>query len=138
MRRLWLVPGALASGLLLEAALPPVDAHPLVWLVLIPILVASLGQGFAFGFIGGLGAVMIGGQASRMGLFLEPSLLDGDPGWNYLGFFLFGLAIALLCGLVGEVKKIRLRQVFTLSAWAVLFEAALLLYLPAHIALPLH
>ncbi len=119
-------------------ALPPVGQGWLAFVLLIPLLLAALGQGFAYGFIGGMVAVMTAGIISRYGLLLEPSMVDGSPGWNYLGFFLFGLAIALLSGVVGEVKDLNFKKCVCLAAWGVLFEAILLLVLPAHIALPLH
>jgi apolipoprotein N-acyltransferase len=123
---------------MLEAALPPVGAGWLTFLILIPLFASALGQGFAFGFLGGLGSALLAGAASGQGLFLEPSMLQADSSWNYVSFFLFGLVIGLMGGLVGEVKELEFRHCFVLAAWGVLFEAMLLLILPAHIALPLY
>ena len=66
---------------------------------------------------------------------MKPSLLDGDPGWIYAGFVLFGLPVGLLHGIVGETKETKSWTPLVFACWAVLFEAVLLLYLPAHLAL---
>ena len=132
---LWLLVATVASAFLFQAALPPVGWSVLGWFCFTPTLLACRGRGFAVGFASGLFAVMGAGFLARYGLWCTPSLLDGDPGWIYAGFALFGGPVGLLHGLVGEARESKWWTPLLFAAWAVLFEALLLLYLPANIAL---
>lgn len=135
MRWVWLVLAMALSGVLLEAALPPVGWSVLGWFCFVPTLVACRGLGFAAGFGSGLGSTLIAAQLARQGVWIRPSLVDSDPGWIYAGFVLFGLPVAVLHGLVGEAKNRPRAAAWTMASLAVLLEAALLIYLPAHLAL---
>jgi len=135
MRWVLLVLGLGASALMFQAALPPVGASPLGWVCFVPTLIACRGRGFAVGFATGLFAIMLAACLARNGLWLKPSLVDGDEGWIYAGFALFGLPVGLLHGIVGEQQQTGKWTPALLAVWAVLFEATLLVYLPAHLAL---
>jgi apolipoprotein N-acyltransferase len=126
---------ALGSGALFLLALPPADVAPLGWIVLAPLFLAVRGRGFAFAFLVGLGACLFAAYLSTIGVFYPWDRLEGDPGWHYVGFLLFGVVIALIAGAVGEWKELTLRRAVLLAAAAVLLEAILLVYLPAHLAL---
>ncbi len=124
--------GAAVSAVLLVLALPPADLGLLAPVALVPLLLATIGRGFAFGFVGGMGCAILGASLTQVGVFYAPSLLDGDPGWNYAGFAIFGLVIGFVTSAVGESKSL---SPWLMAAWAVLIEAALLLYLPVHLGL---
>ncbi|MCH8273739.1 MAG: hypothetical protein IH851_03030 [Armatimonadetes bacterium] len=134
--RVFAIPVAvLISGLLFLLALPPADLHYLAWLAFVPLFLAVGGRGFAVGFAAGLGVCLVSMAVASWGLFYPPNLPDGNPSWIYLGFALFGLAVGLLGGLAGETKTLTVGRVLLYAAWGVLFEAAMLVYMPAHVAL---
>lgn len=134
-RATWIVAAVAVSAVLLVLALPPADLHFLGFIALVPVLLAVRGRGFAVGFASGMGVLVLGSLITRWGWFYEPSILDGDPGWNYLGFALFGLAVGMTCAVMGETKRVDKWTPWLIAAWAVLFEAGLLIYLPAHLGL---
>lgn len=124
-----------ASAVLFLLALPPADIAPLGFFCFTPVFVAVRGKGFAWGFLAGLSVLILGALLAWSGWFYRPSLIGESPEWLFTGFALFGLVVGLVCGIVGEIRDPARRLPWILAAWAVLFEAALLLYLPAHIAL---
>ncbi|MCH7904998.1 MAG: hypothetical protein IH944_10590 [Armatimonadetes bacterium] len=131
----WTVGSVVASAILLVLALPPADVYYLGFIALIPVFLAVRGRGFAVGFASGMGVLVLGSFITRWGWFYEKSLVDGDPAWNHLGFALFGIAVGMTCALVGECKRVDKWTPWLIAAWAVLFEACLLVYLPAHLGL---
>lgn len=131
----WLLVSSVASAILIVLAMPPADIGVLGFVALVPIFLAVRGNGFAFGFVGGMATAMMGGYLTASGWFYNPSLVDADPSWNYVGFAFFGLVIGFMCAAYGETKRHTRWGVWTFAALAVCFEAMLLLYLPAHLAL---
>ena len=134
---LWAFPASLVSAALFQAALPPVNVSLLAWVALVPTLAVCKGRGFAFGFVTGLTTMMLSAWLAARGTWCAPSLIGADPGWIYAGFAVFGLVNGLVHGLVGESKpdKSVWWTPFLYAAWAVLFEAATMVYLPVHWAL---
>lgn len=116
-------------------ALPPVGWSPLGWVAFVPVLVVTRGRGLLWGF--GLGLLAMVGAAllSASGWMYAPSIPEGSPSWSYAGFALFGVAGGLVCGVAAETSRRSQWKPALVAAWAVLFEAALLLFLPAHLAL---
>ncbi|MCW5941360.1 MAG: hypothetical protein KIS66_03960 [Fimbriimonadaceae bacterium] len=125
----------LLTATLLVLALPPVGWHPFGWVAFVPVLIASRERGLARGFGLAMAAMLAGALLTRLGWLYRPSLLDGSPAWNYAGFAVFGVAGGLACGVWAETTRRSKWRPALVAAWAVLFEAALLLYLPAHLAL---
>ncbi|MCH8979408.1 MAG: hypothetical protein IH945_09245 [Armatimonadetes bacterium] len=134
-RALLILVSVVASSVMLVLALPPADVHVLGFVALVPLLLAVKGRGFAFAFGAGMGVLLLGAFLARAGWFYEPSILDGDPGWTFAGFMLFGIAVGLTTAVVGETKRTDKWTPWLIAAWAVVFEAGLLLYLPAHLGL---
>ncbi|MBS1715591.1 MAG: hypothetical protein JST30_14780 [Armatimonadetes bacterium] len=134
---LWAFLAIALSGALFQASLPPVGAAPLAWIAFVPTLYASKGRGFVLGFVSGLGSMMLAGALAARGLWCAPTLTDADPGWIYAGFAVFGVVNAAVHGIVGESRPDTTVWWTPLlwAAWAVLFEAATLVYLPVHWAL---
>ena len=130
-----LVLAVVASAVMIVLAMPPADVGPLGFVFIVPVMLAVQGRGFALGFASGMGVLVLGAFLTRMGWFYRPSILDGDPGWNYAGFALFGLVVGFTCAFAGEMKRTDKWTPWVLAALAVLLEAALLLYLPAHLGL---
>lgn len=116
-------------------ALPPCGLHWLAWIALTPALVAARGGGFWRAFAIGIAVLGVAALVSRSGIPYRPSLLDGESGWVFAGFGLFGLAVGLTFGVWGCERTTSVRQLFLLAAASVCFEALLLLYLPGHLAL---
>jgi apolipoprotein N-acyltransferase len=134
-RLLWVMPAVAISGILFLLSLPPADVMWLGWLALAPLFTAVVGRGLAIGALSGLGVCLFAAYLSTTGIFYLWDRLEGDPGWHYVGFLLFGIVMSIVCGALGELKRVGLRHAIMLAALAVLLEAALLLYLPAHLAL---
>lgn len=126
---------AALTATMLVLALPPVGGSPLGWVAFVPVLIASRERGLAWGFGLGMAAMLFSAVLTRLGWFYAPSLLDGSPGWNYAGLAIFGIVGGLTCGVWGETTRRSKWRPALVAAWAVLFEAALLVYLPAHLAL---
>ena len=134
-RALLILFSVVLSSVVLVLSLPPADLHFLAFVAVVPLLLAVKGRGFAVGFGAGMGVLMAGSFIARAGWFYEPSILDGDPGWTFAGFALFGIAVGLTTAVVGETKRVDKWTPWLIAAWAVVFEAGLLLYLPAHLGL---
>ena len=125
--------GTLLSGLLLALSLPPIS-----WgfgaICLVPVLYATVGCGAAVGFGAGMAVSLIAAFSLAKGFLVEPSVMDGDPGWIYTGFALFGLMIGLVMLVRGATPRLA-RRPWAMAAWATLLEVPLLVYLPAHLGL---
>lgn len=133
-RAAWLLLSIPLSGVLLALALPPHFFSPLGWLCFVPVILASRRLGFAAGFASGLSACLLAAWFDARGFLLTPSLPEGSPGWTYTAFALFGLIAGLAIGVSSVAKRLEAKA-WALAAWAVLFEALTLVYLPAHMAL---
>lgn len=129
----FLVAGVLLSSLLLAVSLPPIG-----WgfgaICLVPVLYGTSRIGGAAGFAAGMAVCLLAAALLAKGLLVGPSVMDGDPGWTYTGFALFGLLIATVLLLRAAVPRIGGRP-WSIAAWAILLEIPLLAYLPAHLGL---
>lgn len=134
-RAVWKVLAVVAAAVLFVLALPPADFAPAGFFCFVPLFVAFRGKGFALGFVAGMATLIIAALVAWSGVFYEPSLKDASPDWVFTGFALFGLVVGVSCAIVGEVRNPPRWFPWVLAAWAVLLEAALLVYLPAHLAL---
>jgi apolipoprotein N-acyltransferase len=137
-RVLWAMLGAVASGALLALALPPADVGILGWVAFTPVLAAVRNTRFSVGFLAGLGASLTCAAVSAWGVFYPGSRGDGDAAWTFVGCFLFGLVVAIVAGIWAETKRTTAGAAAALAAGAVLLEAALIVYLPAHLGLTQH
>lgn len=129
-----LLVGVLLSGALLAFALPPHGWAGLGWFVFVPALMALRGKGFAFGFGSGVLISLVAAYIDKSGFLVAAGVEDGTPDWIFAGFLLFGVIAGIAMGLWSASDRMR-EGPWVLTAWAVLFEAALLIYLPAHMAL---
>lgn len=128
--------GAVASGTLLTAAMPPADLSPLSWLCMAPLLIAVRGAGFVVGSLAALGAALFAAWLSVVGMFYPGiAQLDDTAAWHYVGFFLFSIAMVVVVGIWADLKTITRWVWLWLPAIAIVGEAVLLLYLPAHLGL---
>lgn len=123
------------SSVMFVLAMPPSGINVLGWFCLVPALLAVRKTRFAFGFLGGVGLLLFAGFLTTTGLLYRTKWWEGETGWNYLGFAIFGLAIGGVLAIYSEKKLEHPRVALYLAAAAVLGEAILLLYLPAHLAL---
>ncbi len=122
------------SGLLLELSMPPCSISYFGWICVAPVLAASQGLGFALPFAAGIASSLCAATLAARGLGCPSHLGESGPGWIYLGYALFGLVIALVCGVCGSVSTTPSRS-FQLASFAVFLEACLLVVLPAHLVL---
>ncbi len=129
-----LICSVLASGCLFALALPAHGWSFLGWIAFVPVLVAVSNLGFAFGLISGILTCLFAGWLDAHGFLLRGDVADGSPEWIYAGFLLFGLIAGFAIRMWVASPRLKGKP-WALAAWAVLFEALLLLYLPAHMAL---
>lgn len=126
---------ALASGAMLALSMPLAGWALFGWVCLMPLLLATKGQGFFRGFVGGIIGAMFGGFISTTPLVGSGSVADGTLAWNYVGFGLYGMVMALFVGGVAEVKNPTWKTLPLLACGGVLLELVTFIKLPAHIAL---
>ncbi len=126
---------AAASGAMLALSMPLAGAAGLGWVFLMPLLLAIRGQGAFRGFVGGIGAAMLGGWLSTTPIMGAAPVTDGTWAWNYVGFGLYGMAVAVFCAFVAEVKTHNLRSWLVLSCLGVAVECVTFIRMPAHLAL---
>ncbi|MBX7132331.1 MAG: carbon-nitrogen hydrolase family protein [Fimbriimonadaceae bacterium] len=132
---LWLG-GIALSAALLVLALPPSGFGFLGWICWVPAMVGCHRRGVAIGFVTGIGVCLIAAALAATGLPYAERRDEGDPGWIYVGFAIFGLVAGFLLAVIASAKgPINWQRGLVWAAWAVLAEAALLIYLPAHLAL---
>jgi apolipoprotein N-acyltransferase len=126
--------GSLASGGLLTLSLPPADWGWVGWFCLVPLLLAVRGKGFLVGFIGGLMTLFSMAFVAEQGWFYEHKTFTGTAAWLNTGCGLFGFSVSLVAGAWADKGGSR-RPIWWCAALAVVLEAALLIQLPAHLAL---
>ena len=124
----------LASGLLFALSLPPHGWSFFGWIAFVPVLLAVADFGFAFGLISGIFICLFAAWLDAHGFLLRGDVADGSPEWIYAGFLLFGLIAGFSIRMWVASPRLKGKP-WALAACAVLFEALLLLYLPAHMAL---
>jgi apolipoprotein N-acyltransferase len=126
---------ALVSGGLLLAAFPPVSVDVLGWVCLVPLLAIATGRGFLLGAVMAIVASMFAAWLSVQGYLFKGPPLSGDASWHYTCFFLFGLVLTAIAGIMGELKSFSIWSPLALAAVAVTGESLLLFKLPAHLGL---
>lgn len=135
----WIGPwigGTVLSAVLLVLALPPSELGYFGWVCWTPAMLGSRGRGVAVGFVTGIAVCLLAAWLAATGLPYPEKRAEGDPGWIYVGFAIFGLVAGFLLAVMAAAQgTIDWRRGVVWAAWAVLAEAALLVYLPAHIAL---
>ncbi|HRF59571.1 MAG TPA: nitrilase-related carbon-nitrogen hydrolase [Fimbriimonadaceae bacterium] len=127
--------GAIAAGSLFVVALPPVAWGGLGWICMMPVLWSTRRTSFLVGFAGGVLTATVGALLSVTPLVGPAVIEDGTIGWNFVGFGLYGLVIALVMGLAAEVRTWNWRAVFGMASLAVLAELITFVRLPAHLGL---
>lgn len=128
--------GALVSGALLTAAMPPADLGLLSWFCMAPLLIGVRGSGFVVGSLAALWAALFAAWLSVTGVFYPGvARLDDTAAWHYVGFFLFSLSMVVVAGTWADMKTVSRWVWLWLPAIAVAAEATLLVYLPAHLGL---
>ncbi len=136
---LWLavrfVLAVLTSGLLLSLALPPSNIAALGWFCWLPVFLAVKGRGIAFGFAGGIFSCIVAAFVCDKGWFYATKLYEASNGWTYTGCAIFGIVAAITSAAIGSSKDLDAWRCAAIASVAVLAEALLLIYLPAHLAL---
>lgn len=128
---------ALASGLsgaLVTLALPPANHWWLGWFALVPLLISVRGRGFLWGFFGGLAALFSMAILADSGFVYSEQSRVGNSAWLYTGCGLFGFSVSILSGCWAD-RGAKRKPLWWFATLAVLLEAALLIQLPAHLAL---
>ncbi|RYG37962.1 hypothetical protein EON81_04960, partial [bacterium] len=131
------VGAAMLSGALLTLSLPLGEHGLLIWFTLVPLLVATRGKGFLFGFFGAILSMSFAAWISSTGLLYAHRFPEFSSTWVYAGFGKYGMSFALVFGVWGE-KGTRQLPLWAFAALGVLSEAAQLFQLPAHLALSLY
>lgn len=122
------------SGVLLCAAIPPGTAAVLGWICLVPLLIATRGKGFLYGFFGALLAVFTCAMVAETGIFYTEKHFGGNDAWLYSACGIFGFSISIACGIWAEKGLIE-KPAWWFAAIATLLESVMLLYLPGHLAM---
>lgn len=125
---------------MLTLALPPANIGALGAVCWVPALLAVQGRGGGLGFVTGMASCLVAARLAASGIFYAHRSFEADPGWIWVGFSLFGLVAGLALGIAGASvgEPTRERRPWVWAAWTLLAEGALLLYLPAHLALTYH
>lgn len=123
--------GAIASGLLLNLALPLGEQGYLGLFALVPLMAAVRNRGFLVGFLTSLAAIFICAWLATQGTFYESRNFDESPAWIYAGCGLFGLVVSLTTGSWAESKS----GYWVIAAGATLLEALTILEIPSHLGL---
>ncbi len=123
-----------ATATMLTLALPLGEQSYLGWFVFVPVLRVVKGKGFLTAFALALSSIFLAAWISVSGLMYRVQDAQGSPAWVYTGFGIFGFSVCLAIGAWGD------RATAKFPAWwfaglAILFEAYLLVQLPAHLAL---
>lgn len=126
---------AAASGTMLALSMPLAGWAMFGWVFLMPLLLATKSAGFFKGFVGGITAAMIGAVVSTTPLVGASAIESGTVAWNYVGFGLYGMVMAIFTALVAEVKEHSWKTMLALACVGVALELVTFIKLPAHIAL---
>lgn len=127
--------GAALTGLLLVIALPPINIDLAAWIALVPVLLCIRKRGFLFGFLFGLLSLFAAIAIALSGALYPGQMLDGDISWTVVGFCLFGVLVGFVCAIYSDQKQLTRPGVYTVAAAAILLEALLMVFLPAHLGL---
>lgn len=115
--------------------MPPFGINALGWIALVPLFVAVVDTHPLIGFFSGLLTVLVPAFLLSKGIVPVPHPMDGDTGWIYGGYLLFGILLAVLARTTAVSKPFGLRKSVFMAALAVLLELALFTILPLHLAL---
>ncbi len=127
--------GAALTGLLLVIALPPINIDLAAWIALVPVLLCIRKRGFLFGFLFGLLSLIAAIAIALSGALYKKQMPDGDISWTVVGFCLFGVLVGFVCAIYADQKRLTPLGTYTISAAAILLEALLMFFLPAHLGL---
>jgi|CXWL01.1.fsa_nt_gi apolipoprotein N-acyltransferase len=122
------------SGILLCTAIPPGTFSEIGWFCLVPLLIATRGKGFLYGFFGALLAVFTCAMVAETGIFYSEKHFGGNDAWLYSACGIFGFSISIACGIWAEKGLIE-KPAWWFAAIATLLESVMLLYLPGHLAM---
>lgn len=126
---------ALLAGVMFALALPPRSFGFLGWIFLVPLLLTLRNTRFVTGFIAGITAAMTAAVISTTPLVAPNVITTGDVSWNYVGFGLYGVVLALMLGFAAEQKSLTLGRAAILACLGVVMECITFIKLPAHLAL---
>ena len=125
---------AILAGVMFAVAMPPRSIAVLGWVFLVPVIMSVKGTRFLWGFLAGLVAAFSAAIVSTTPL-VAPNVMAGDVSWNYVGFGLYGVVLAVMMGFAAEQKQISLGRAALLSCLGVILECVTFIKLPAHLAL---
>lgn len=127
--------GIALSSVLLVLCLPLGEQAYLGPICIVPLLVATRNRGFVWGFGAAIICLFLAGWLALQGWFYG-SRVAGESGsaMVYAACGIFGFSVALTTAFAAD-SKLGEKPVWALAGLGVLFEAALLIELPGHLAL---
>ncbi len=134
---IYLLAGALATGTLINLAMPLGEKGALILVALVPLLLATKGKGAILGFLGGLGAIFWFAFLTTTGWFYQVKHLEPSAGWNYTASGLYAFVFGIFFGIWADGKNSE-KPIWWLAAIAVALESVLLFQIPAHLGLALY
>lgn len=129
--------GALATGTLINLAMPLGEKGALILVALVPLLLATKGKGAILGFLGGLGAIFWFAFLTTTGWLYQVKHLEPSAGWNYTASGLYAFVFGIFFAVWADGKNAE-RPIWWLAAIAVALESVLLFQIPAHLGLALY
>lgn len=127
--------GIVLTSILLVFALPLGEQGYLAPIALVPLLVSTRRQGFIWGFAAAIITLFLCGFIASQGwLYREKWPYPPGTAMVYAACGIFGFAVSLTTAFAADVK-VGEKPVWALAGLATLFEAALLIELPGHLAL---
>ncbi len=135
MRRVLIALGlAILAGVMFAVAMPPRSIAILGWVFLVPVILSVKGTRFIYGFVAGLVMAFTAAFVSTTPL-VAPNVISGDVSWNYVGFGLYGVVLAVMMGVAAEHKSMSFGRAAILACLGVVLECVTFIKLPAHLAL---
>lgn len=134
---IYLLAGALATGTLINLAMPLGEKGALILVALVPLLLVTKGKGAILGFLGGLGAIFWFAFLTTTGWFYQVKHLEPSAGWNYTASGLYAFVFGIFFGIWADGKNSN-RPIWWLAAMAVALESVLLTQIPAHLGIALY
>jgi apolipoprotein N-acyltransferase len=125
---------AVLAGVMFAVAMPPRSVAILGWVFLVPLILSLRGTRFIYGFVAGLVAAFSAAFVSTTPL-VAPNVISGDVSWNYVGFGLYGVVLAVMMGVAAEHKSMTFGRAAVLACLGVVLECLTFIKLPAHLAL---
>lgn len=125
---------AVLAGVMFAVAMPPRSVALLGWVFLVPVILSVRGTRFLYGFVAGLVMSFTAAFVSTTPL-VAPNVMSGDVSWNYVGFGLYGVVLAVMMGVAAEQKSMSFGRASVLACLGVVLECVTFIKLPAHLAL---